>query len=748
MIRHFGLLVYFLSLSSAVFADERMSRSVQGLTKFLNNPSTAAECDPGNKCPEVIRESYVDMYRKGTVGFINTVVSDGSLKNPRTVCNTSAQYVQKMDMRKLHQQMNKTFPQSAKLYEYTQDCDELKPKLKDDNVLQDAYVLYDFHYKNEAIKTALQNLLDSEAQINLISPGELSSCPEMRIAEARSHCQELRGCKRDRPASRYLEMKSFEVEEAIKNIKILEAEKRKLSSGRSLKRDKVKQIERDIETIKDLNPLLRGEKFKSLVSGKTGLSRAVINQAIIDQLNISRKEIKSKLRSFNRAHDCLTGKNQNCENFESVMRMTKYQSPNVTYPNAPELNYAANFHQCIENIKEERYKADLVLDDAAINLALTLTPYAVVSGAKLAGTLARTSKIASDAAKVERLTGKGALAANISYGGYHTLDELKRCSAEISAFSKLGKPGRKMSCSSMDKIFVNNSNNSQCVSKAMVSAALLTPVGASSLKLAGKLPKAVPSKISELVKKVRSGKSLTKEEEALLLQRLKKNNPLEKILNKGLSANDKKFAETTLERLYKKEDVSPEDLLKLSKLIKPMNPPLLVITRQDNVKEIMESQRIWGSTEGSTYAAAKPIETKWDKVKTGVHGDKEGTFIFTPEAAVLFKPHEVEGLYSAMKRAAGQYKGPFGDIIIEESKQVMVNGRPHVIITKARRAAGTGSEVRHVQTTGKATQRLWGRRLAIEPVANLGTAASALQMYSWYTDKPIDEIIREAFQEE
>jgi hypothetical protein len=741
MIRHFGLLILF-SLSTAAFADERMSRSVQGLTKFLNNPSVTAECDPGNKCPEVVRESYEDMYRKGTVGFINTVVSDGSLKNPRTVCSSSAQYVQKMDMRKLHQQMNKTFPKSVKLYEYTQDCDELRPKLKEDKGLQEAYVLYDFHYKNEAIKTALQNLLESEAQINLISPGELSNCGEMRIAEVRTQCQELRGCKRERSAGQYLEMKSFEVEEAIKNIKLLEAEKRKL------KRDKVKQIEQDIETIKELNPLLRGEKFKSLVSGKTGLSRAVINQAIVDQLNISRKEIKSKLRSFNRAHDCLTGKSQNCESFESVMRMTKYQSPSVTYPNAPELNYAANFHQCIENIKEERYKADLVLDDAAINLALTLTPYAVVSGAKLAGTLARTSKIVSDAAKVERLTGKGALAANIGYGGYHTLDELNRCNAEISAFSKLGKAGRKMSCSNMDKIFVNNSNNSQCVTKAMVSAALLTPVGANSLKLAGKLPKAVPSKISELINKVRRGQSLTKEEEVLLLQRLKKHNPLEKVLNKGLSANDKKFAETMLERLYKKEDVSPEDLLKLSKMIKPMNPPLLVITRQDNVKEIMESQRIWGSTEGSTYAAARPIETKWDKIKTGVHGDKEGTFIFTPEAAVLFKPHEVEGLYSAMKRAAGQYKGPFGDIIIEESKQVMVNGRPHVIITKARRAAGTAKEVRHVQTTGKASQRLWGRRLGIEPVANLSTAASALQMYSWYTDKPIHEIVTEAFQEE
>ena len=748
MIKFCLLLVFLLSFSFIAYADKKVSRSVKDLTRFLDNPSVTPECRPGNSCPQVINESYQDMYRKGTVGTINKLVSDGSLKNPRTVCSSSGEYLLKMDVKKLHQQMNKAFPRSARLYETVDDCSEHKIKKKGDEKLKEAYVLYDVHYKNEAIKTALINLLDSEAQIDLILPGDRSNCSEMKISEARAHCQELQGCKRKRPAGQYLEIKAVEVEESLKSIRKLMSEKRKLATARSGKGEKIKEIERSIEFIKDLNPMLRGEKFKSLLSGKTDISRAAVNLAVTEQLKVSKSDIKAKLRSFNRAHDCLTGKNRVCDDFEKIRRLTKYQSPYVTYPQSPELNYTANFHQCVEAIKEERYKADLVLDDAAIGLALTLTPYAIVNGAKLAGTLARTSKIASNVTKAERIAGNTGLAANIGYGGYHTADEFKRCNAEISSFAKLGTPGWKASCSSMDKIFVTNSNNLQCTTRALVFGALLIPVGGNSLKLAHSLPKVEASKVTALVNKVRNGQSLTKEEEALLLRKLKARNPLDKILNKGLSANDKKFAESALERLYKKQDVSPEDLLKLSKLIKPTNPPLLVISRQDNVKEIMETQRIWGSTEGSTYAAAKPVETAWDRVKTGVHGDKEGTFIFTPEAAALFKPHEVEGVYSAIKRASGQYKGPFGDIIIEESKQVVVNGRPHIVITKARRAAGTADEVQHVQTTGKAARRLWGRRLGIEPVAGLGAAAPVLQMYSWYTDKPIPDIIIEAFQDE
>lgn len=738
------LLSTFLIMILAPFAfAERKSSSLESMARFLNSPTqylNNRDCDTKNSCPEVIQASYEDMYRKGTVGVMNTIISDGSVKNPRTVCHSSAQYLLKMDLNKLRIQMDTHFKKTPKLHEYTQDCEDIRAKEVGDKVLQQAYMSYDFHFKNQALKTALINLIDSEYQIDLMLPGDRSSCSEMRQAEVRRHCNSLSSCRKERNSTQYLEIKSQEVTLALESIKKLEERKKQLSSGKLFKSDEVKAIENDIETIKELTPLLKGERFKSLLSGKTSPTKANVHQALTEQLRISQKEIKSKLKAFNRAHDCLTGKSSDCDDFEEIMRLTKYQSPNVTYPHAPELNYTATFHQCIEAIKDERYKADKVLNDVGINLALTLTPYAVINGAKLAGTLARTSRLAN-VAKTERAVGKTGLAANIGYGGYHTADEYRECTKEISDFKGLGAANQKLSCSSVDRIFVNNSNTSQCVNQAILSAAFLTPIGLNSLRLAKHLPKIAPSKINELIGKIRNGKSLTKAEEQLLLQKIKEKNPMEKLLNKDLSANDKKFAETTLERLFKKEDVSPEDLLKLSKMVKSTNPPILIISRQDNVDDILKSHRIWGNTEGSTYALTKPAETAWDRVRTGVHSDKEGTFIFTPEAAALFKPHEVEGVYSAIKRAAGQYKGPFGDIIIEDFKKVMVNGRPHVVITKARRAAGSAEEALHAQGTSRAASRLWGRRAGLETVANLGAAAPVLQMYSWYTNQPIDEII-------
>lgn len=736
--------MFFLSMfiiSPAALGEEGLKRSLEELNIFLTSPRAEADCDNEASCPAVIKHSYKDMYRTGTVGLVNKFVSDGSLRNPRVVCQSSAKEVLKIDMRKLRDQMNREFPHSIKLYEYTQGCEKVSAQEKGDELLQEAYMHYDFNYKNEAIKNTLIDLLNAEAQINLILPTERSLCSEMRIGDVRKYCENLRACKKERKSSEYMELKTKELSGALLAIQELKKQKKNQPS-------KSKEIDADIERIRDFNPILKSEEFRDLVKMTSPPSKNAIQSALTSQLKSSRSQIAMRLKAFNWAHDCLTGKRNNCRDFDEIMRVTRYQQNQTTFAKSRELNQVASFHQCVEGIKEDRYKADLVLNDAAINLALTLTPYAVLSGAKIAGSMARTTKVANDILKVQNVAGKAALAANLGYGAYHTEKDFEKCKTSLSVISKLAGSSSKFTCESVDKVFVYNMHGSQCVTKAAVSAALLVPIAAGSVKVAGRLPKVIPSKVTQLVNKIRGGKSLTKAEETLLLQKLKEKNPLDKLLNKGLSANDKNFAKVTLEKLYKKGDVSPEDLLKLSKMVKQTDPPLIIISRQNDVKKILESKRIWGSTEGSTYGVAKPIETKWDKIKTGVHGEKEGTFIFTPEAAALFKKHEFEGLYSGMKRAAGQYKGPFGDIIIEESKQVMVNGRPHIIVTKARRALGSPMELRHVQTTTRANARLWGRRLGIEPVVGLSASAGALQMYSWYTGKPIGDIVVEAFKEE
>ncbi|WP_408098021.1 hypothetical protein ACJVC5_03600 [Peredibacter sp. HCB2-198] len=750
MFNTLSLFIVSSFICSVAFATDRLL--LKSIRSFESISPNANECAKNlqEACPEVLRNSLKDMYRRGTAGTINAIVSDGSMKNPRTACNSAATHSLKQDQAKLNQQLETHYSKTPQLYDYTQRCSENLGKwiddeyLKTDKSLAQSYMQYDFNFKSLALHNALTNLLDSRAQIGLVLQPDAFDCHSIRMMAAQKQCLVLSQCRPPGNKQHFLNIKTEEVDQALASLRTLNQEALKTKD-----REKVRLIREDMERIKDLNPMLKGEKFKILVNNLRSVPTTnQLQTAITEQLKLSQKEINTQLKQFTRAHACLIGASRNCDDFEEIMSKTRYQHPDVIFPKANELNYAATFHQCIENIKDNRNTADVVLDDVAVNLALTLTPYAVVNGVKLAGTLARTASITSKMARAQNVAGKAGLAANIGYGGYHTVEEFERCQAEVKRFQGLSAAPGKMSCDSVEKIFVSNSNNSRCINQALISAALLTPIAANSLRLAKHLPKIAPEKLKELVSKIRTGKSLTKEEELLLLAKIKGKNPLEKLMLKGISKADKEFASKALEKLYKQEHVSPEDLLKLSKLIKPRNPPLLLVTRQDNVDDILNSKRIWGSTEGSVYGAAKPAETAMDKLKTGVHGDKEGTFIFTPEAAALFKSHEVTGLYSGIKRAAGQYKGPFGDIIIEEAKRIMVNGRPHIIVTKARRAAGTATEKLHVgQSTARAEARLLGRRAGIDTIATGTGAIVTIQASSAFTGTNVSDLLMELLEE-
>jgi len=745
------LFFILLPISFAVAEDRELISAIGTYQKAIVDVGTleVISCTASStSCPKVIEQSLNDIYRRGTVGTINAIISDGSLKNPRTVCSTSAVLTSKQSTAKLNQQLLEKFPEHPHLFEFTEKCGAA-PENNENNLAQ-IYMTYDFHFKTEAIKSAMNDLLDAHQQTRFLLPANKLNCSDIRLGVVEERCEDLNLCQSPASTRHYLDMKTEEVTFALKGLKTLEKEREKLLSGTgrlsSEKRQKASVLEEDIKLIKDLNPLLKGEKFKNIVKGNPTPQQ--IKSAMVEQVRISQNEIKKKVEDFNEAYKCLIGASENCDNFEDVMKLSKYRSYGRIYPGASELNYASTFHECAENIKSARNDADVVLNDVGINLALTLTPYAVVNGVKLAATLARTANVTSKVARAETMTARAGLAANAGYAGHYNVEEFNRCQSEVREFSKLGSGETKLSCDNSDRILVNNSNNSRCVTQALISAALMTPMAAESLRLARHIPRTIlpKSDIDALANKIRNGQSLSASEETLLLTRLKQDNPLDKLLVRGVSASDKAFATSTLDKLYLQQDVSAEDLLKLSKLIKEKNPPLLIITNQNDVDKIMDSKTIWGNAEGSVYAATKPIETKIDRLKTGVHAEKEGTFIFTPEAATLFKPHEITGLYSAFKNTAGQYKGPFGDIIIEESRRTMVNGRPHIIVTKARRSGAEGERLHNGQTSGEAARRLAGRRLVLDPLATGTGALVSIQAASTFTGVTVSDILFELLE--
>jgi RHS repeat-associated protein len=141
----------------------------------------------------------------------------------------------------------------------------------------------------------------------------------------------------------------------------------------------------------------------------------------------------------------------------------------------------------------------------------------------------------------------------------------------------------------------------------------------------------------------------------------------------------------------------------------------------DDFSKVVSSGRVWGQTEGSVYGMRSANAPRWRTMADTPFRDP-GTIIFEGQAAGLFKPHPVEGLYSGLKRALGQQKAGFGDIVFNPASST-VRGNT-LIIRNAYLSPHAG------QSSSWAAKRLWGRRLGIDlPV----TSAAGYYLYQGFT---------------
>jgi RHS repeat-associated protein len=145
----------------------------------------------------------------------------------------------------------------------------------------------------------------------------------------------------------------------------------------------------------------------------------------------------------------------------------------------------------------------------------------------------------------------------------------------------------------------------------------------------------------------------------------------------------------------------------------------VVYTVTGNIDEIASSGRVWGQTEGSVYGMASEGAPAWQTLR-GARASDDGVLVFEGQAAELFKPHEIWGPFSGLKRGLGQLKAGFGDIAFDPSKAIREGNR--LIIREGTLAPHMG------QSCGKAAARLWGRR-ALDLGIDAGAAGTAAQYY-------------------
>jgi len=147
---------------------------------------------------------------------------------------------------------------------------------------------------------------------------------------------------------------------------------------------------------------------------------------------------------------------------------------------------------------------------------------------------------------------------------------------------------------------------------------------------------------------------------------------------------------------------------------RPLKPVKNVYLKTADTEKIIDSLRIWGQTEGSVYATeyanSSRLMTFIDVKKVDV-----SLIHMKGDAAALFKPHEVTGIFSGIKRLTGQYKAPFGDIIIAEGGYSYNAASRVLTINKATIGGHAG------QKTSDALWRLYGRRLGFDASTNILT---------------------------
>ena len=129
----------------------------------------------------------------------------------------------------------------------------------------------------------------------------------------------------------------------------------------------------------------------------------------------------------------------------------------------------------------------------------------------------------------------------------------------------------------------------------------------------------------------------------------------------------------------------------------------VIYNRTNDFSKVVSSGRLWGQTEGAVYGM-KSLNAQWramvNPLKPG-----NGTVIFQGQAASLFKPHPVEGLYSGLKRVLGQQKAGFGDIVFDRASSVLNRSSSTLTVSNATLGSHAG------QSALWAAARIEGRRL-------------------------------------
>ena len=614
------LLISIVLSASSYSLEEGDANTVELISKSLKSINSPFKYTCGVESREVIDCPYlVEQFRTDTsTGLFFQMISD----SPWNSCNKYIKSSSKdISINRLESELSSSSRRdigitSTYFSKLINKCFDSEDKSHEEQELQKKTILaMSYNYLNK-IKKNTHTLSKEIININSIlgvSLAEDLPCDEFNMPHDKAYCLSI-ASQKCRPhegldsLSNELYINAIEPIYAV-SLKIKEVRKRYSGrGGASIKIKKIKELKTIIEFIKAENPLLQGSHLSKIIDD------SMIDDYELPSINNFKKSIKAQLKENKfivnqkiirniKMNNCiLYGDSSECEDFDEQLSEIPYQSTPMNFSKdelktdegkrrqmAREQLY--QIPECIDrsrNLKNE-------FNSFALNLSLNVGLTVATGGA---GLVLRAGQLGKAALAARALT-LGADAAFLSTGVTKAIDS---CNKHLNGMKKISNDENKNICPIPlnNPTFIKTTNVKGCVSAALlasIDALPFFPSIASKIGrgLSNKNSPVSKSEIKELdnfVKKIRNGDAITGSDKTRYLKLLQKSSPLESVMKADLGVTEKVFTQNLLEKMYRQEYLSAAELFKLSKNLKPRNPPLVIITAQNNMSDILKSKRI------------------------------------------------------------------------------------------------------------------------------------------------------------
>jgi hypothetical protein len=480
-----------------------MSSTQKNVKKYVSsvNKCYIVADEFGANCPPYIMNLIEDNYSGGLFGIINKATSNGSVATPDTICGNTQLKITPVDFIK---QLNSS-PYARKVPPYllsaSMACvNDLGAKYSSSELSRARqYALSSMVYLPQQLEAGYKNMLESKSQLDLmLGNSTQENCSNYPTSDLINLCRSMEECKHPKNDA-YFDSKAMELTDAFKNIQKLNGEIKRLKLNRNENIEAITRAEIGIKAIKELYPMISSSPLSGMLN-RTFLERPIelheVKAGLRNELINTRKKVISQLSELKIAGKCISGETSQCSGLSRLLKLTSPGwKPRYDLP-------FENYYSCIDKTKSDRDIANKDLNEAAISVALVLTPFLVVRAAGMVYKTGSLIKSAATVAKVNKVAIVGSTAADVTLTEIEASKIYSACKSKLEVLEEY--QNKAPTCEIQEKKVALTTDLSSCHQQILTGALSVAFSGLGlglAVKSAQDISKVMPENVLKLVNK-------------------------------------------------------------------------------------------------------------------------------------------------------------------------------------------------------------------------------------------------------